>query len=471
VPCELTPGGPNPCAALGTFCIAADGIHGFCRPEPDGVDSGPMPDAGPRPDGGCVAADGAMELCNGEDDDCDGEIDDGHDGDGDGVTWCGGGNPAYADCDDGSPAAHPAYPPGGVAAAAEACDGLDNDCNGMIDDGATVCPGGQVCSAGVCYGPTDCRLPGNACVGVGEICNLTLTPAACEGGGCTAGSCTSPEVCNLESGDCVMPMPVGSGCGTDADCASQMCAPAAALGVPMTPATSSICASSCCRDDQCGDGQICWATGNGPKLCVPQELVGGTRGPGAARASCTVGSECMSGLCFSSGGCLGNCASHSDCAGDLRCAEATFDRGSQRAFTQLICRGNLSGAGAGEFCLGNGWCRYDWCWVSQTMCGGPCRSHADCGTSGAYCGITGVVGGGGRIDRYRECRPKGHAGAGVTGGNCMRPDDCRDYLCAEGQCADACCADADCTASGRRCRLRDMGGGTYGTFCLPPAAG
>jgi len=72
---------------------------------------------------------GVGEVCdNGVDDDCDGKIDGADldccaDKDKDGYTdqACGG-----ADCDDSNPAVHPG--------AAEVCDGLDNDCDGSVDD-------------------------------------------------------------------------------------------------------------------------------------------------------------------------------------------------------------------------------------------------------------------------------------------------------------------------------------------------
>jgi len=73
-----------------------------------------------------------LEICNGEDDDCDGRIDDGFDRDRDGYTTCSG------DCDDKNMGIHPD--------AVERCDGRDNNCNGLIDDGFNV---GGVCTMGL----------------------------------------------------------------------------------------------------------------------------------------------------------------------------------------------------------------------------------------------------------------------------------------------------------------------------------
>jgi len=65
----------------------------------------------------------AVERCDGLDDDCDGVVDDGYDEDGDGVTSCGG------DCDDGAGWVFPG--------AVELCNAADDDCDGLRDeDGA-----------------------------------------------------------------------------------------------------------------------------------------------------------------------------------------------------------------------------------------------------------------------------------------------------------------------------------------------
>jgi len=63
---------------------------------------------------------GAPEVCNGEDDNCDGETDEGFDVDNDGYTTCAG------DCDDTDPSINPGAP--------EVKNGIDDNCNGRIDE-------------------------------------------------------------------------------------------------------------------------------------------------------------------------------------------------------------------------------------------------------------------------------------------------------------------------------------------------
>ncbi|MCK6548619.1 hypothetical protein L6R52_22430 [Myxococcota bacterium] len=124
------------------------------------------------------------ELCNGLDDDCDGLVDDGF-----GTTTCGTGACAVTvqSCVAGAPVA---CVPG--APSAEACNGVDDDCNGIVDDGC-LCVHGAVQS---CYGGAPGTLNAGVCRAGTQRCTYGEW-TACEGE-----VTPSAESCNGADDDC-----------------------------------------------------------------------------------------------------------------------------------------------------------------------------------------------------------------------------------------------------------------------------
>ena len=136
------PGGEEVCDSLDNNC---DGNtdEGFEDTNEDGVldcleedldNDGFTPAEGDCDDTNADIYEGAIELCDGLDNDCDGVVPDvERDGDSDGFTEC------EDDCDDSNDMVGPN--------ALELCDGLDNDCDGVLgddevdndDDGVLAC--------------------------------------------------------------------------------------------------------------------------------------------------------------------------------------------------------------------------------------------------------------------------------------------------------------------------------------------
>ncbi|MEW5855308.1 MAG: MopE-related protein [Myxococcota bacterium] len=201
-------------------------------------------------DEGCgVSCVPTAEVCDGCDNDCNGVADDGAS-----AVPCGLTNPAY--CQGTRACAPPtAVPAGGCVAGggyqacsnnpqAETCDGVDNNCNGIVDDyivavaclpsgappglnyggnsecklgqthcvnGNTVCVGWVGPRAEVCDGvDNDCDgTPDESPAGVGQPCGNNLPPCspgftACINGAmtCVGGTAPQPEVCDGIDNDC-----------------------------------------------------------------------------------------------------------------------------------------------------------------------------------------------------------------------------------------------------------------------------
>jgi MYXO-CTERM domain-containing protein len=191
----------------------------------------------------------------------------------------------------------------------ERCDGVDNNCDGMTDEGAALCTGETDGARCVTMGATArCGCTADADCGdamSGRICDTTTSRcmAGCGVGmgrnGCAAGQfCSSDDP--SRAGVCTM------SCNFDGDCASMMgrthCRTADG-----GPDPSNQCVE-CTTDTHCA-GRT-----DGRSRCIGE---GGT----CAQCSATSRDNCMASgagsACLMSGLC--GCTSDSDCAADRRC--------------------------------------------------------------------------------------------------------------------------------------------------------
>ena len=207
------------------------------------------------------------EECNRLDDDCDGTVDEGV-------------RNACGRCGDTPP---------------ETCNGLDDDCDGAVDEGGGLCPADdEVCIEGACAPPCqNLECPGNLicnednvcvdrCVLLdcpdGQFCDGTKCVDPCEDVDCVAG-----EIC--VDGACVADDCLATGCPDGERCVDFACEPdpCADIDCPLTAfCREGVCVDSCAAVS-CPLGESCF-----DGACVPDDCVD---------VDCPGGESCVDGTC------------------------------------------------------------------------------------------------------------------------------------------------------------------------------
>jgi len=166
-----------------------------------------------------------------------------------------------------------------VAPGAKKCNGLDNDCDGALDDGP--CPTGTICTRGACI-PT-CGTGEFKCSG-GTVCDKEV----CVDAACVGKTCPDGKTC--VKGDCVDACG-GVTCPRGQFCTGGVCIDPCAF---LTCATGEVCDEGLCKPDcscaACPSGKSCDTSS---KKCVVPACVG---------KSCAAGT-----VCDATGACVDAC--------------------------------------------------------------------------------------------------------------------------------------------------------------------
>ncbi len=411
--------------------------------------------------GGCKACQ-TRDICDGYDNDCDGIIDDGpySDKDQDGYTICGKTSQTTGAITERDCVDDDAkiYP-----GADEICNGKDDNCDGIIDNKNLVCPPNETCVPQT-----------GQCISTAAAC---FTCDASDAPGC----CAAPNICDPGTQQCVPrgTQDAGTSCSGNLACTTGICTDPAELGAGTSVGSVATCTKPCCTSADCDPGSICWGAGTGGNYCLDATTAGrsapGTASPGE---SCTANTDCRSGVCTGDR-CEDTCCMNSDCSNGTSCAVTTTFGGQNLTLACVVPSGN---AGSNQNCDSNPQCASGFCagYIATTgtrsetinACAQPCCNSNQCGSLEGdqllcYDDYLPPSGSGPVVPVCDN--PQQEPGTGGVGSACPNgAADCFSNQCLpSGYCTDVCCTDADCnSAPGWVCRPTQIGTGTF-LRCVP----